>query len=299
MLKFFKTYSPRNIYLELYYRWVNWRSHSDHSQKVGAFYDEFHDQFMNVYGEIIQAFRTKDVEKLLEYELNSIGIKDGDRILDCGCGVGGPARYFSSKRNIDLKCISISKVQITQAQQFATYNLEFICEDYHQLHKIFPSASFDKVYFLESFGHSTDKENLLQSVWQVIKPGGELYIKDLFEAVSDQVDLQKRIKAEVAQINKMYHYEVPTMNTFVDMVRKIGFVIVFIKTIDIKLEDFEDLTISNEFQNLTGIYKIESFEDYIFPVDFYEVKLYKPAYNLEEGKDRYFLQNLFRQQQSK
>jgi cyclopropane fatty-acyl-phospholipid synthase-like methyltransferase len=296
MLKFLKTYSPHNIYFELYYRWKNWRSASSHPQKVGAFYDEFHDQFMNVYGEIIQAFRTKDVEKLLEYELNSIGIQDGDRILDCGCGVGGPARYFASKRDIDLKAISVSKVQIQQAQEFTTNSTEFVCGDYHQVHKIFPSASFDKVYFLESFGHSTAKENLLQSVWQVLKPGGELYIKDLFEAVSGEVAIQKRIKAEVAQINKMYHYDVPTMSDFVNMVREIGFVIVFIKTIDIKLEDFEDLTISNEFQNLTGIYKIESFDDYIFPVDFYEVKLYKPGYNMEQGKDRYFLQNLFRQQ---
>ena len=86
------------------------------------------------------------------------------------------------------------------------------------------------------------------------------------------------------------------MNDFLTLVREIGYIIVFVKTIDIPLEDFENLSISNEFQELTGIAKIDNWEKYIFPIDFLEVKLYKPEYDPKKGMDKYFLQNIFQMQ---
>jgi hypothetical protein len=65
-----------------------------------------------------------------------------------------------------------------------------------------------------------------------------------------------------------------------------------VKTIDLKMEEFENLMISNEFQELTGIAKIENWADYIFPIDFFELFLYKPQFDLQFGLDKYFLQNL-------
>ena len=65
------------------------------------------------------------------------------------------------------------------------------------------------------------------------------------------------------------------------------------KTIDLPLEDFENLTISNDFQELTGINKIENLQEYVFPVDFFEITCIKPWNALEYGNSRYFLQNLF------
>ena len=140
------------------------------------------------------------------------------------------------------------------------------------------------------------KEKLLKSIWKVLKPGGEVYIKDLFRRVSNNWLVQRKIDAEINKINKAYFYDVTDLNAFVDWVRKIGYVIVFIKTIDIPLADFENLSISNEFQELTGIAKIDNWEKYIFPIDFFEVKLYKPEYNIEKGKHRYFLQNIYQLQ---
>jgi hypothetical protein len=127
----------------------------------------------------------------------------------------------------------------------------------------------------------------------VLKPGGEVYIKDLFIRVSDNWFVQRKINQEIDKINQAYWYDVADLNSFVDMVRKLGYVIVFIKTIDIPLEDFENLSISNEFQELTGIAKIDNWEKYIFPIDFFEVKLYKPEYDVSKGMHRYFLQNIF------
>lgn len=298
LLNFLKTYTPFNILREIFYRYISFR---DHALKVGRFYDTYHEDFLEVYGELIQAFRTHDIAEILDYELESIDITDDMQVLDAGCGVGKPALYFASRTKAHFQAISISKRQIDYAnklkEQANISQVEFTLLDYHSVDQHFASQTFDRVYFLESFGHSRAKEQLLQSVWNVLKPGGELYVKDLFRRVSSNRKDQKKIIREIRKINQQYHYEVADLNTFLTTARRMGFVLKMVRTVDIKLESFENLTISNKFQELTGIYKIESFEDYIFPVDFMEVKLYKPAFNMEEGKDKYFLQNLVYQNQ--
>ncbi len=273
----------------------------EHSKNVGNFYNQHHDAFIKVYGEVIQAFRTNNLDNILNYQIQSIGLKSDQQVLDAGCGVCGPARYFAKHAGCHIDALTVSEVQQKASQKhIADENLQdkitVHLQDYHEADKLFPKDHFDIAYFLESFGHSRDKEKLLKSIWKVLKPGGEVYIKDLFRRVSDNWLVQRKIDSEIKKINEAYYYDVADLNEFVDMVRKIGYVIVFIKTIDIPLEDFENLSISNEFQELTGIAKIDNWEKYIFPIDFFEVKLYKPEYDIQKGMHRYFLQNIFQVQ---
>ncbi|HNE50504.1 MAG: methyltransferase domain-containing protein [Chitinophagales bacterium] len=268
---------------------------------VGDFYNTNHDAFIKVYGEVIQAFRTNNLATILQYQAEQIGIKSEHRVLDAGCGICGPARYFAKNIGCTIDAVTISKAQAEHANQLIQQEklsdkINVHVGDYHTVDKIFPKATFDKIYFLESFGHSYDKEKLLKAIWKVLKPGGEVYIKDLFRRISNNWLVQRKIDSEIIKINKAYYYDVSDLNTFVDLVRSIGFVIVFIKTIDIPLDDFENLSISNEFQELTGIAKIDNWEKYIFPIDFFEIKLYKPEYDIEKGKHRYFLQNIYQLQ---
>ena len=278
------------------------KNDNNHAYTVGNFYNQFADSFQKVYGDVIQAFRTIDTDDLLKYQYESIGIQSGMKILDAGCGVCGPAIFFCNSNNtIQIDALTISRVQFERAtQNIQSYNLasrlKVRHEDYHKIAELYPTDHFDKVYFLESFGHSTNKKQLLKSVWKVLKPGGELYIKDLFKRKVSHFLAQQKIDHEISRINQAYHYDVADLNEIINIVRDIGFVIVFIKTIDIPIDKFEDLTISNEFQELTGIAKINDWKSYIFPVDFFEVKLYKPEFDIKEGKGRYFLQNIFRLQ---
>ncbi|QQR97823.1 MAG: methyltransferase domain-containing protein [Sphingobacteriales bacterium] len=274
------------------------KNSSLHAKDVGNFYDKNHESFIQVYGEVIQAFRTNNLDNILNYQIDQIVLKPEHKILDAGCGVCGPARYFAKNVGCHIDAVSISATQVNTSLQHIqneqlSDKINVHLQDYHEVDKIFPKENFDKAYFLESFGHSPDKEKLLKAIWKVLKPGGEVYIKDLFRRISKNWLVQRKIDSEIQKINKAYYYEVADLNDFVDMVRKIGYVIVFVKTIDIPLEDFENLSISNEFQELTGIAKIDNWEKYIFPIDFFEVKLYKPEYDIEKGKSRYFLQNIY------
>ena len=266
--------------------------------EVADFYNQYNDKFLQVYGEVIQAYRTTDVSKLLNYEITSIGFEKGMRVCDAGCGVCGPATYFADKCEVEVDAVTVSKVQVAEAQKkIAEKNLTGKVRvhqaDYHQLEKQFVAEQFDVVYFLESFGHSFNHALAIESAWNVLKPGGTLYIKDLFRKLAFYPEHQTKIDYEIGRINQAYRYNIAELNTVLDAMRKQGFVIMFFKTIDLKLEDFENLTISNDFQELTGIAKIDDWDNYIFPVDFFEIKCYKPQHDLQYGLDKYFLQNMY------
>ena len=86
-------------------------------EKVKAFYNQCNDKFLEVYGDVIQAFRTTDVSKLLDYEIASMELKPGMNICDAGCGVCGPALYFAEQCDVTVSAVTISEVQLEEAKK--------------------------------------------------------------------------------------------------------------------------------------------------------------------------------------
>jgi ubiquinone/menaquinone biosynthesis C-methylase UbiE len=261
---------------------------------VRVFYNENTDRFLNVYGNIIQAYRTHNVDDYLDYTIKSAGLQDGQIILDAGCGVGGPAIYFASKLNVEIKGCTISDVQHTYAQRNIAERgvqdkVSIIKADYHTIDEVFPHNHFDRVIFLESFGHSPDKAGLILAAWNVLKPGGYLYIKDLFEREAGGHEDVKRIKEICLEINQAYQYAIADLHEVISCIRKKGFILNFVKTPEIDISIFEHLTISNQFQDLFDIGKISSWENYVFPIDFYEIKCQKPPFMIEKDKHLYHM----------
>ena len=270
-------------------------------EAVGSFYNTYTDDFLKVYGNVIQAYRTINTDDLLEYESNSMGLKKGLHLLDAGCGVGGPAMYFAKKYNLKVDGITISTDQVKKAEVNIvsgglTDQVSIQHGDYHKLEDIVAKNSYDVVYFLESLGHSNNHPLALESAFKILKPGGKLYVKDLFQKIPAIESHKVLIDQEVKKINDAYHYNIMRLESILTSLRQIGYIISFVKTIDIPLDKFENLTISNDFQELTGIGKIDNWDSYIFPVDFFEILCLKPEYDLEKGNKRYFLQNLYQMQ---
>ncbi len=267
---------------------------SSGSKKVGEFYNATTDKFMEVYGEIIQAYRTVNVADYLNYTIASAELKDGQRILDAGCGVGGPASYFASQLNVAVEGLTISDVQveksksvIAEKQLKGTVNIRK--GDYHHMVDIFGEDQFDRIVFLESFGHSQSQVHLIENAYKCLKPGGILYIKDLFRREHPNAEDGEKIDAIVNAINDAYCYNVADFTIIMQTIRRLNFILLEVKTPQIKTGEFEHLTISNDFQNLFDIGKIITWENYVFPIDFYEVKVMKPPFDVNKEKHLYFL----------
>lgn len=276
----------------------NLTSGSFQAEDVGRFYDATTSDFVKVYGEVIQAFRTKNPETLLNYQIQAMGLKPEMVAIDAGCGVCGPACHFAAHSGASIQAVTISKVQAEKAKEkIDSRNLgdkvEVQVGDYHQLSSLFPKDHADVVYFLESFGHSHDHAAAIDSAWGVLKPGGMLYIKDLFLKEAVLPGHRPLMDREVQRINQAYRYNIADLYEVLRHLRQQGWIVGHLKTIDLPLEEFENLSISNEFQELTGIGRIDSWDDYIFPVEFFELICYKPSIGLDVGNNRYFMQNMY------
>lgn len=104
-------------------------------------------------------------------------------VLDCGCGVGGPALYMAKRWGWRITGVTISGRQARTAsararRQGLGSRAVFRVMDFHGLE--FPSESFDGVYFIESIVYSAEKSIALKEAWRVSRPGAKLVIADAF-----------------------------------------------------------------------------------------------------------------------
>lgn len=161
---------------------------------TGAFYDRWTELFLAGSGPVFQAgiLRTGDPPR--EVPEHSVvvlaeraGLRDGDRVLDAGCGVAGPATIIAHHfPAVVVDCVTNSYRQAAIARRRI---VEVGLEDRVRVHladyQILPfrSARFDKVLFLESTGYATDLVATYREAHRVLEPGGSVYVKDVFTKV--------------------------------------------------------------------------------------------------------------------
>ena len=88
-------------------------------------------------------------EHKLEMICRKLQLKEGDRVLDIGCGWGGLLKYMAEKYNIKGVGVSVSKEQIKYANEHkGDLDLEFRLCDYRDV-----KEKFDKVVSVGMFEH--------------------------------------------------------------------------------------------------------------------------------------------------
>ncbi|MBI4510828.1 MAG: methyltransferase domain-containing protein [Deltaproteobacteria bacterium] len=106
------------------------------------------------------------------------------RWLDVGCGIGGPACYFGSRRpDVGITGINITDHQLVQAaSRAATLGLESRVMFQHGDACNMPfdgTAHFDALYAIESAFHYPDKGAFVREAFRVLKAGGSFACADL------------------------------------------------------------------------------------------------------------------------
>lgn len=239
-------------------------------EDVARYYDKMTRSYLDIYGEVIQAFRPKGTDELLNYIAKSAGLKYGMRIADLGCGVGGPARYFSKYFGVKVDGVTISNVQSKAGAIKSASQVRIICGDYHQLPALFTDNSYDVVLFLESLGHSHLPKLAIQEAFRILKPGGILYVKDFFKKVSIRSDIQNKIDEVITQINQHYTYQTLGLENLLGDIRLLGFEVIFIRKPDFR----DDITIRSAFENEHGIDIFQGKEEF-YPAEWLELKFVK------------------------
>lgn len=110
-------------------------------------------------------------------------VKEGDVVLDAGCGVGGSALWLARHRGAKVLGVTLVPSQAAFARRAAgaarlTHLVSFEVADY--LATGWPDESFDIVWGLESVCYAPDKAAFLREALRLLRPGGRLVVADGF-----------------------------------------------------------------------------------------------------------------------
>ena len=101
-------------------------------------------------------------------------IKDGDTVLELGCGQGANIMYlacgFPKSHFVGVDLIPLKKNKMPQ-------NVTIYEQDYSSIPQL-ADNSVDVCYAVETIVHNTDKERIYREVYRVLKPGGVMIIYD-------------------------------------------------------------------------------------------------------------------------
>ena len=102
-------------------------------------------------------------------------LQPNTKVLDVGCGVGGPAREICKFTNANITGLNNNDYQIERATRYAAREglsdkLNFVKGDFMQMS--FPENSFDAVYAIEATVHAPKLEGVYGQIFKVLKPGG-------------------------------------------------------------------------------------------------------------------------------
>jgi ubiquinone/menaquinone biosynthesis C-methylase UbiE len=117
------------------------------------------------------------------YLADALGIHDGMRVLDAGCGVGGTSIWMAREQGARMVGVTLEPNQAALGMQFArdrgvADRVELHVMDYMAM--TFDSASFDAAFNLESLCHCADLPGYFAHLRSLLRSGAPYGCLDLF-----------------------------------------------------------------------------------------------------------------------
>ncbi|MGE0448764.1 MAG: cyclopropane-fatty-acyl-phospholipid synthase family protein [Vicinamibacterales bacterium] len=203
---------------------------ADHLAAVQRYYDETNELYLRHVGRSYQAGVLRRVEAgadpLRETNLfcaARAGIANGQRILDAGCGSCGPSIDIANAfPDVTIESLTLSPVQAESARQFVeqanlSHRITVRVADYHALP--FDDDSFDVAIYMESTAHSPNPHQMFREALRVLRPGGCMYIKDMFS----REELSADDRDALAELNRVYALNTRRLAEEVTLAKDAGF----------------------------------------------------------------------------
>ena len=159
------------------------------ADKVPAFVDTFYNHVTDIYewgwgqsfhfSPAIPGKSHRDATRLHEEMVaDLLGMAPGHRVLDAGCGVGGPMRAIAAHSGSNVVGITINEYQVNRARIHnkkakLDAQCDVVCGNFLQMP--FDENSFDGAYSIEATCHAPKLEEVYGEIFRVLKPGS-LYV---------------------------------------------------------------------------------------------------------------------------
>jgi SAM-dependent methyltransferase len=111
-----------------------------------------------------------------------MGLRPGMHLLDVGCGIGGPARYFAGQTGCRVTGIDLTEEFVrtaTSLTRLVKLDGQASFQRASALKMLFAAETFDGAYMIHVGMNLADKAGVFREVWRVLKKGARFTIFDL------------------------------------------------------------------------------------------------------------------------
>lgn len=107
------------------------------------------------------------------YLAHVLGLRPGQRVMDLGCGVGGPLREIARFSGATIVGLNNNAYQVERARRMTEeeelgHLAEYMLGDFMEVDVA--DESFDAAYMIEASCHSPDRKSLYSEVYRLLKP---------------------------------------------------------------------------------------------------------------------------------
>ena len=192
---------------------------------IRDYYNQYYTDNLKTFFEktlILQAFKPyEDDYQQGKWLSKQMDIKGNEKILECGCGVGGVMKQLATLHpNTDIHGINVSDGQIDIAKKFLTNynNCSVSVQDF--MNTDYKDNTFDLVYFCESMGYG-NFEDVINEAIRILKPNGKLYINEIVIKCNEN-ELSKKELDKLNRFRTKWFYNVFDTDTIMNKVKQNG-----------------------------------------------------------------------------
>ena len=169
----------------------------DHAETVNNYYDLCSEFMQFGWNESLHFAPLRPTETLeasiIRHQrlmIQKLQLRDGMRIVDVGCGVGGPMRRVARESGARVVCINNNAQQLEKArsrnvEEGLDHLAEYVECSFMDM-SVIEADSFDAGYAIESTCHAPDKRGAFAEIFRVLKPGALFWGQEM--CMTDKFD---------------------------------------------------------------------------------------------------------------
>ena len=174
----------------------------DHAQTVREYYDLCNEFMVFGWGESLHFAPLSPQESLAESKIRhqrlmiaKLELAEGMKVIDVGCGIGGPMRRVVREAGARVVGVNNSQVQLAKAKSLNAeaglgHMIDFLPCSFMDMAAV-ADNTFDRGYAIESTCHAPDKAGAFAEIYRVLKPGSlfwgqEMCMTDRFDPGDDR-----------------------------------------------------------------------------------------------------------------
>jgi cyclopropane fatty-acyl-phospholipid synthase-like methyltransferase len=152
--------------------------------------------------------------------IHRLALKPGDRVLDVGSGLGGPARILAGEGECRVTAVELQEDLNRLAGSLTRRTglddrIDHRCEDF--LTASLPESPFDALVSWLTFLHIPEREALLGRCHACLRPGGRILVEDFYARPGLSAEQQAVLAKDV------YCTDLPSWQRYREQIEAAGF----------------------------------------------------------------------------